>query len=314
MNWKIVSIFIISLFGIIIPVASAQETNEIEKINNKSIEVKISENGNIQVTHIVDSSDSPKQVKLIDGTIQNLTVTNEEGKQAFDRIDTNNSLVIFPSKIDTIIEYNLEDVLLQKNNLWKLDFLYLEKTTFIIPEELDLVFVNNRPVYLDEKKGFTCHGCQMILEYSFEEPKYLEKIKWKENEFAVEISTFSDFNNFKFDQTTKSINLDFYGENEFFTTIIPVELLGGPYTVFHDEKKISFHEYINNGTHVWLNMRPETSGEISIIGTTVIPEFSVIAPLAIGFLMIIILPFVKKLVATRSTRTKTIFINSNITN
>ena len=34
------------------------------------------------------------------------------------------------------------------------------------------------------------------------------------------------------------------------------------------DEKIFFHEYINNGTHVWLNIRPDNSGNVSIIGTT----------------------------------------------
>ena len=135
----------------------------------------------------------------------------------------------------------------------------------------------------------------MTLEYSYDELKIWKNIKWEENEFLVEINTHSDFDDFIFDQSAKSINFNFLGENEFITTVIPLELLGGPYTVFLDEKKIPFHEYINNGTHTWINIKPETSGQISIIGTTVIPEFSVITPLVVGFLMVIILPIVKRI-------------------
>ena len=59
-------------------------------------------------------------------------------------------------------------------------------------------------------------------------------------------------------------------------------------------KKFSYHEYINNGTHVWLNIKPETTGEVTIIGTTVVPEFPIIAPLAVGFLMIFLIPLIRK--------------------
>ena len=38
------------------------------------------------------------------------------------------------------------------------------------------------------------------------------------------------------------------------------------------DEKIFFQEYINNGTHVWLNIRPDNSGIVSIIGTTVISD------------------------------------------
>jgi hypothetical protein len=50
--------------------------------------------------------------------------------------------------------------------------------------------------------------------------------------------------------------------------------LSKPYQVFLNGEKLFFHEYINNGTHVWLNMRPQDSGEVSIIGT-IIPEIEI---------------------------------------
>ncbi len=51
---------------------------------------------------------------------------------------------------------------------------------------------------------------------------------------------------------------------------------------------------MSNETHVALNLKPQESGQITIIGTTVVPEFPIIAPLAIGFMMIIVLPFLRK--------------------
>jgi len=157
-----------------------------------------------------------------------------------------------------------------------------------------LIFSNERPVYLDEKKGISCHGCQMVLEYSINEPKIIENVTWEDKEFVVEIQTHSNIDNFIFDQPTRSISFDVYNENQFVTTIIPLELIWNPYVVLLDDEKIFFHEFNNDGTHIWLNIKPESSGTITIIGTTVIPEFPIIAPLAIGFLMILVLPFTRK--------------------
>ena len=42
--------------------------------------------------------------------------------------------------------------------------------------------------------------------------------------------------------------------------------------MFNDEK-IQFSSYIENSTHNWLNIRPESSGQISISGV-IIPDFS----------------------------------------
>ena len=91
------------------------------------------------------------------------------------------------------------------------------------------------------------------------------------------------------------MNFEVVGENEYLTVIIPMNFLIEPYGVLVNEEKIFFHDYVNNGTHVWVNIKPDTTGQVSIIGTTVVPEFPIIAPLAIGFLMIMIMPFIRKL-------------------
>jgi hypothetical protein len=292
---KIITIFTIILLILVIPSVSAQQINIAEKANQKSVIVTINETGDIHVIHIVGSANSPKQVELIDGEIQNLIITNEEGEEkTVTTIGNNDSVMIFPSRSDSIIEYDLKGVLLLKDNLWTWDFLYLESTNFMIPEELDLIFVNSKPVYLGDQKGISCHGCQMILEYAFNEPKNIIDVNWEDKEFFVEIGTFTNIENFEFNQSTKEINFDVNESDQFITAIIPLELLWGPYVVFLDDEKILFQDYKNNGTHVWINMRPDTAGEISIIGTTVVPEFPIIAPLAIGFLMIIMAPLIKK--------------------
>jgi hypothetical protein len=134
----------------------------------------------------------------------------------------------------------------------------------------------------------------MILEYSFDEQKIINHVTWEEKKFDVEINTLAEIEEFNFDQPSKKINFRVNGDNQSVSIIIPLELLWNPYLVYLDDEKIIFHEYMNNGTHVWLNIRPETTGEISIIGTTVVPEFPVIAPLAIGFLIMMMTPLIKK--------------------
>ncbi len=295
MRTRIFVIFIIISLILIIPPVNAQEINIAEKARQKSVEVTISESGNIHVKHIVSFSNSPKQVKLLDGIIENLTILDEEGKeQLVTVVGDNDSVMIFPSRSDSIIEYDLKDVLFLNNGFWIWDFLYLESTSFYIPEGLDFIFVNDRPVNLGEKKGFVCHGCQMVLEYSLNEPSNFKQVNWEDKEFLVEVKTFAEIENFYFDQPAKKISFEINEENRYVTTIIPLELLWEPYMVYLNEEKIFFHEFVNNGTHVWVNMKPPTAGEVSVIGTTVIPEFPIIAPLAVGFLMILMLPLIRK--------------------
>jgi len=294
MNSRIFGFLIVLALISIIPVANAQISIG-EKATQKSVEVIINSEGNVHVKHIVHSSNLPKDLELIYGTVSNVSVTDEQGKELPFTINNDNNMVLIqPSNEESTIEYDLEHVLVQTNNVWTWSFRYLETTSFILPEEIDLIFTNERPVFLDDRKGITCHGCQMILEYSINEPKVFENVTWEDKEFVVEIQSYSNISNFVFEQPTKSITFDISKENQFVTTIIPLELLWKPYSVFLNNEKVFFHEYISNGTHVWLSMKPETVGEVSIIGTTVIPEFPIIAPLAIGFLMILIIPFTKK--------------------
>jgi len=277
----------------IIPIANAQISIG-EKATQKSVEVVINSVGDVHVRHVVASSNIPKQIELVPGTVSNLSVTNEQGEEKqFSVIGDNNGVLILPSKGNAIVEYDLDQVLSQIDTVWTWDFRYLETTSFILPEEASLIFVNDNPVYLDEKKGIACHGCQMILEYAINEPQIFKNVKWEDKEFVVEIRSHSNIDEFIFDQPTKSITFH-VEENRFVTTIIPLELLWEPYSVFLDDEKIDLKAYMNNGTHVLLNMRPETSGEITIIGTTAIPEFPIIAPLAIGFLMILVIPLIRK--------------------
>ena len=294
MNTKITLFIIISLI-LVIPSASAQGINIGEKAVQKSVEVIINDDNEIHVKHIVRSANSPKQMELISGIIENLTITDEKGNEKIiTMIGDNDVVMIFPSDYDSIIEYDLKDVLLLKNNIWTLDFLYLETTTFIIPEKLDLIFVNDRPVFLEDNKGISCHGCQMTLEYLINEPKNIMKVNWEDTEYLVEIKSFADIENFEFNQSAKEISFKINNSNQFVTTVIPLELLWGPYAVFLDDEKIFFQDSMNNGTHVWVNIKPDTSGKITMIGTTVVPEFPIIAPLAIGFLMMMMVPFVRK--------------------
>jgi len=243
MNTKIFGFLVILLIISIIPVADAQ-VSLAEKATQKSVEVIINSVGEVHIKHVIASSNVPKQVELIDGTVSNLSVTNEEGvEKQVNVIGDNYGVLILPSRGNSIIEYSLDDVLSQKDNVWIWSFRYLESTSFIFPEEVDLLFTNNRPVNLGEKKGIACHGCQMIIEYSINEPKIFKNVKWENNEFVVEIRSHSNIDKFVFDQPTKSITFDVSEENRFVTTIIPLELLWEPYSVFLDDEKILYHKF-----------------------------------------------------------------------
>ncbi|QUC64665.1 hypothetical protein NsoK4_09670 [Nitrosopumilus sp. K4] len=293
MTRKVFGFFLVLLCLSVIPPAYSQVSVG-EYAVQRYVEVVIGLEGEIHVKHILASTGIPKQVELISGTASNVKVSNVDGQEQLFSMLGDYGVLVMPSNEELVVEYDLDDVLVQKDGLWTWDFRYLQTTSFIFPNEVDLIFSNGKPVYLADKKGIACHGCQMILEYSIDEPTNLENVTWEDKEFHVEMRSHAGLENFVFDQPSKRITFDVNQENRIVTTIIPLELLWGPYEVFLEDEKIFVYDHINNGTHSWVIMKPDISGEVSIIGTTVVPEFPIIAPLAIGFVMMIILPIIRK--------------------
>ena len=264
----------------------------------KLVKITLGNQGEVHVLHEIKESREVIQVNVIEGTLSNLKAQDEDGNEveyATTGLESITGITIFSSEEDVIIEYDLDDVLFFKDGIWTWDLLYLESTTIIFPEGVDLVFINERPVLLQDAKGITCHGCQALIEYVIDEPTKLEKIQWEENNFEIGIRTVSEISSLNFDQPTKSISFNVNEDNQLVTLIIPLELLWSPYEVFSDDQKLFKHEFFSNATHAWLNIRPESSGSIQIIGTTVIPEFPVLAPLFLGIAAVIALQLKNKI-------------------
>ena len=265
-----------------------------QEVGQKSVTITINNEGNVKVIHELRNSKDPSQLTFVDGVVSNVKFMKLGIEESVPEAEGMKNIVLLPNQGNLIVTYDLNDVLIEKNSVWTWDFFYPVSTAFIFPEEVDLLFANERPVFLNDKKGIVCHGCQMLLEYSINDLEIFEDIKWEDKEFIVKINSNSNVDRFSFDQPSKSITFNVSEENRFVATIIPLELLWEPYSVFLNDEKIIFQQYFNNGTHVWVSLVPETSGEITIIGTTVVPEFSMMIPLIMGFLVILTLPFMKK--------------------
>jgi len=294
MNSKIFVIIVILSFFCVIPSANAQLTIG-EEANQESVEIKLHLTGEVNVKHIIKSSKIPVTLEFVDDSISNISITNEdEEKIEYAIIGDNKGMVIFPSNQNSIVEYNLKNILILNDNLWNFGISYSESISIIFPDEVDFIFIDNSLIQLGDKKGIACHGCIINLQYYSTISKISQEIEWDEKEFFVEFITDAEIKEFNFEQPSKSISFKINDKNKFVTIIIPLELLWEPYVIFLDDKKIPFSKFSNNENYVSLNIKPETSGEITIIGTTVIPEFPIIAPLAIGFLIILIIPLMKK--------------------
>jgi hypothetical protein len=299
MNNQIYLVVLLLALITVIPTASAQLSLGVEA-NQKLIEVKLDKSEIVNVKHVIAASNIPVNVNLFNGVItENIIVTNDNGNEKqFGLLNDgrgNQSLTIFPSKSNTIIKYNLEDTSTLYENLWTVKIQYSQTYSVIFSEEIDFFFLNNNIIKLGDKKGIVVNnGGNVIIQYHDKIPKIIEEVKWEEDKFNVEIITNSKIDKFNFDQTSKSISFQVNEKNKIVTISMEEELLGGPYVILLNDEKIKYTKSSIQENYVSLSMKPESPGEIIIIGTTVIPEFSMFLPLIMGFLIILTLPLMRK--------------------
>ena len=285
---------------IVIPSVSAQFVLGGDA-NQKLVEVTIDKSEIIHVKHIVYSSNNPGNMVTFVGIIEkSLKVTNEEGEEIeFGRngndVEGLTGLLILPSNQNSIIEYNLKNVSELNNNLSTVKISYHEKFSILFSEEINLIFVNNNLIEIGDRKGLSINGGGNVnLQYYQNVTKIIKEVEWEENKFDVEIITDSKIEKFSFEQTSKSINFQVNEKNKLITLIMEEELLGGPYVILLNNEKIQYSKLNKENNQVALSMKPESVGQITIIGTTVIPEFSMFIPLIMGFLVVLTVPFMKK--------------------
>ena len=295
---KIFSILIFFAVISVIPIANSQISFG-ESAYQKSTELIIDKSEIIQAKHVIAYSDNPVSLRLFEGVItESITVTNEKGEEkqfAIGGYGNEVAITIISPTENSIIKYNLANVVSFSDNKFTLNIGYPKTFGIVFSEKVELIFLNNNLIQLGDKKGISVNdGGYVIVEYYSEIPKIIKEVNWEENKFNVEIITQSKIEKFNFEQTTKSISFQINEKNKFVTIILPEELLWGPYVILLDNEKIQYNKSNVDG-YVSLGMKPESTGIITIIGTTVIPEFSMFIPLIMGFLVVLTVPFMKKI-------------------
>ena len=253
-----------------------------------SVEITISSEGDAHVVHLINRSNRAIQLDIIPGTVQNLDVKGVDGGYIQHAIIGDNmGISIFPTKENVVVEYDLDDVLFFNKGVWVWAYNYPVDTAFYFPDGVDLVFTNTRPVHIGTSEGIMCHGCTSKLQFAIDEPVIINEVKWEDQKFDVLIRTSAGINSFNFNQPSKSMSFEMDVESRFVTLIIPLELLWNPYEVYLNDEKIIKHEFSQNSTHVWLNIRPNSVGTVQIIGTSAVPEFSMLLPFVLGIAIVL---------------------------
>jgi len=298
---KLLSILIISVMLFSMSQVFAQQST-IGQPPVEDIKVRIDESGTAHVTHYVKgNSVAPVQAELIKNNVTDLSVTDKNGISV--QYSTINNLkkeavLIFPAQRNiTLIKYDLPQVVSLNNGVWKWNYYTPTDTTFTdfyFPKGVDMIWANDRPVYLGEQ-GLRQHGDGMTLEYIINEPVISQNIQWTDKNFIVGIRTLSDVGQYAFDQSIKSYAFDINKANTHVIVVMPQELLWGPYEVKLNGNGTLYTVFHNNGTHVWIGMTPPKTGTIQLTGTTAISEFPLFIPLVIGISAVIALQFKNRL-------------------
>jgi len=293
---KIIFLSLMIFALIAVPIASAQLG---APAYQKSTHLIIDELNNIKAKHVIGFSNDPVMINLFEGAIpESITVTNEDGKElefAIVGMGDSGSVTIFSADKNTIIKYNLKDMFWYSDNLLTLNVGYPKTFGILFSEKIDQIFLNDQIIQLGDKKGISINGGGYVnVEYYSEMPKKIQEVQWKEDKFNVEIITDSKIDEFNFDQESKSISFQVNEKNKFVTINMEEKLLGGPYVILLNDEQIKYSKYFIKENHISLSMKPESSGEIIIIGTTVIPEFSMFIPLIMGFVIILTVPLMRK--------------------
>ena len=285
------------IFALIaVPVANAQFG---APAYQKSTHLIIDELNNIEAKHVIGFSNDPVMINLFEGAItESITVTNEDGKElefAIVGMGDSGSVTIFSADKNTIIKYDLKDMFWYSDNLLTLNVGYPKTFGILFPEKIDQIFLNDQMIQIGDKKGISINGGGYVnVEYYSEMPKKIQEVQWKEDKFNVEIITDSKIDEFNFDQESKSISFQVNEKNKFVTINMEEKLLGGPYVILLNDEQIKYSKYSIKENHISLSMKPESPGQITIIGTTVIPEFSMFIPLIMGFVIILTVPLMRK--------------------
>ena len=163
MNKKIFLIVSIIVAVTIIPITNAQLIIGNEA-NQESVEIKLNQSKIANVKHVVNNSNSPVTLNLFKGEISNLTVKNEEGNDMLgsgERVGIindglgNESILIFPSNQNSIVEYDLADVTTLYDNIWTGRVAYSETYSVLFSEDVEMIFLNNNLIQLGNNKGLS---------------------------------------------------------------------------------------------------------------------------------------------------------------
>ena len=258
-------------------------------IEQQQIIFEVGKHSDIQVKHVIEtgawSENRPRVIEVLPGAHSNLTVVDEDGYKMGFSYDAeafeDSKYIILNQKLgnyDLIAEYTLDDFMELKDGLWGKNFLFSSDVMIMVDEDIELIFVNSRPVDVGDAKGINCIGCGMTLEYFDDESWNVKEISSVEKKFDIEFLSDKEISDVEFiEGGTQLLNFNVKGGEQLFVLKIPVMNFLNPYQVYFTENddtsldqidKIRKTEFSQDETHVNLSFRTSGEGIVSIVGAT----------------------------------------------
>ena len=276
------------------PIAPAEviETNEFVFVITKDADVRVKH----VITQGTWAADTPKLVKTLPGEHSSLEVWDEDEDylrpmgfvgQTFEESE----YVIVGQKpslrYDLLVEYDLKNFLEFKDGMWKKEISLPQDVILLFDDEIDLVFINSRPIDLTTAKGINCFGCNAVVEFFDGAKPEIKKVQIDETkieeltnagqEFSLEFFSDGEINNLNYLHELDYLAFNVNRDNQLVSVKIPLNLLLTPYHVYLTEKdqeilvegdKIRKTEFSQTETHANVSFRAPTEGVIHIVGSS----------------------------------------------
>ena len=179
---------------------------------------------------------------------------------------------------DLIVEYTLDNFMELDYGLWSKELKSEGDIIVMIGDDIELIFVNSRPIDVSDAKGINCIGCNMILEYFDNEEYSSKEIFFSNDKFTIDFLSNGKISEMEFiGGGAQLLNFDVIDKDQLFVIKIPLEYLLNPFEVYFTENddmdldqvdKIRKTEFSQDETHVNVSFRTFGEGTVSIVGAT----------------------------------------------
>jgi len=266
-----------------------KETNGVF-VEQQKIIFEIGRHADIRVKHVIESGswleDRPRIIEIISGEHSQLEVTDEDGdRMSFsydgETFEESNYIILNQKNgnYDLIAEYDLENFMEFENNLWSKEIKFLHDVMIMMDDDIDLIFVNSRPVDVTNAGGINCVGCFLDeLAFFVDNDSKTKLISFNEKEIPIEV--FSNHGISKIEYVyggSKFLSFNVDNSEQLIVLKIPFELLLNPFNIYFTEKddasldqldKIRKTEFAQDETHVSVAFRTSSEGVVSVTGAT----------------------------------------------